>query len=263
MISFYHWHTEPLLIGSLLFVTWVYFVLIGPFRARVYPRIPYPKGHASWFVLTITTLYLTVGSPLDALGENFLFWAHMVQHNLLMYVAPVFLLLSLPPWLVDHVLRKSRWLERMAAVLVHPVTAGASLTLAFSIWHVPYLYELALHHKGYHALEHWTMFFPSVLVWWNILGPSRILPPLPYGVQLIFIFLLMVAQLPVFGVLTFSGDVLYPTYEFAPRVMDLSPLEDQVLGGVVMKVTNMIVSVILLITAFARWSASQQRAVAV
>ncbi|MFO8027726.1 MAG: cytochrome c oxidase assembly protein, partial [Opitutales bacterium] len=86
-----------------------------------------------------------MGSPLDALGENFLFSAHMVQHNILMYVCPPLFLLGLPAWLVDGAFLRQRWLKQITKFLVHPIIAGVSFTLVFSLWHIPFLYEWALH----------------------------------------------------------------------------------------------------------------------
>ena len=62
-------------------------------------------------------------------------------------------------------------------------------------------------------------------------------------------------QFPVFGFLTFSGEVLYPTYAFAPRMefLNIPPLEDQVLGGVIMKVANMVVSLLIFCLSFYFW----------
>jgi cytochrome c oxidase assembly factor CtaG len=51
--------------------------------------------------------------------------------------------------------------------------------------------------------------------------------------------------------------VLYDTYFYAERIMDISPLEDQKTGGVLMKLANMIVSVVVISSAFYRWSKKQ------
>ena len=104
------------------------------------------------------------------------------------------------------------------------------------------------------------MFGTAMLMWWAIISPSKLLPAHSYGVRMIYIFLLMVGQIPVFGFLTFSGEVLYPTYAFAPRLefLNVTPLDDQVLGGVIMKITNMIVSLIVLGTSFYLWSRSDR-----
>ena len=61
----------------------------------------------------------------------------------------------------------------------------------------------------------------------------------------------------IFAILPFSKDVLYDTYFYAERIMNLSPLEDQKTGGVLMKLANMIVSVSVLSSIFYRWSKEQ------
>ncbi|MFU8847885.1 MAG: cytochrome c oxidase assembly protein [Opitutales bacterium] len=251
MIQWNHWHNEPLLIGSILAVAWAYALLVGPFREAPHR---FPKREAIYFASGIISFYLAVGSPLDALGENFLFSAHMVQHNILMYVCPPLFLLGLPNWLVDGAFLRHSWLKQITKFLVHPIIAGASFTLVFSLWHIPFLYEWALHDKLMHIIEHLTMLFVSLQIWWCILGPSREVPALGYGGQIIFVFLLMIGQTPLFAFLTFSGDVFYPTYAYAPRVIDLSPLQDQVLGGVTMKLANMFVSLGIMSVAFYKWA---------
>ncbi len=251
MIEWTHWHTEPLLIGGILAFAWAYSLVIGPYRS---PEQAFPHRQAVYFGLGILSFYLAVGSPLDALGENFLFSAHMVQHNMLMYICPPFFLLGLPRWLVYDAFLRYGWLKNITRCLVHPIIAGLSFTLVFSLWHLPFLYEWALHDKPMHILEHLTMLLVSLQIWWCILGPSERIPPLPYGGQIVFVFLLMAGQTPLFAFLTFSSEVLYPTYAYAPRVIELSPLQDQVLGGVTMKLANMFVSLGIMSVAFYKWA---------
>jgi putative membrane protein len=102
------------------------------------------------------------------------------------------------------------------------------------------------------------MFFTSVAMWWPICGPSKRIPPSKYGPQMLYILAIMLGQTPIFAVLTFSKEVLYDTYFYAERVMNLSPLEDQKTGGVLMKLANMIVSVSVLSSIFYRWSKEQK-----
>lgn len=254
-----HWHTEPGLISGLLFLGWIYALVVGPFRQRIAPGTRFPVGCAMAWYTALAIAYLTVGSPLDQVGEDFLFSAHMVQHNLLMYLLPPLVLLGIPRWLADTVLA-AKPLRAVARVLVHPVVGFISINAAFTLWHIPALYEAALHSKPVHILEHVTMFLPSLLVWWAFISPSRRLPPLAYPLQMLYVFALMIGQLPVFAFISFAGEVLYPTYAYAPRLtwLPLSPIEDQVLGGVIMKVANMAVSMALFIRAWVLWVRSSR-----
>lgn len=261
MISIWHWHTEPLLIGGILAVVWVYAVLVGPLREWIAPYALFPRKEAWFFGASVVVFYIAVGSPIDALGENYLFSAHMFQHNLLMYTSAPLLIRGIPGWLFDGLLERSpSWIVSLTRFTLHPLVAGFAFTFVFCVWHFPALYEAALHNKAIHALEHLTMFVTSVMMFWPILSPSNIIRRSNPGVRVLYLFVLMVAQIPLFGILTFFPEVLYPTYEFAPRVIpDFGPLQDQVLGGLLMKVANMVVSLVYMGAAFYEWNATQER----
>lgn len=259
MIEWVHWHTEPALLIGILAVVWGYLVLAGPYRQAVDPAAPYPKRELGWFIAGVVSFYIAVGSPIDAAGENFLFSAHMLQHNILMYITAVLTILALPAWLVDGLLGRSRVLLRLFRFLLHPVVAGISFTFVFCVWHFPALYEAALHDKVLHMVEHLTMWITSVQMLWPVLSRSALIPRINWGMQILYIFLLMVAQIPLFGILTFSPEVLYPTYELAPRITFLDPMSDQVLGGLLMKIANMVLSLVLLGRAFYYWNAEQEK----
>ncbi|MGE9295190.1 MAG: cytochrome c oxidase assembly protein [Puniceicoccales bacterium] len=247
-----HWHTEPLLLLLLIGAGWLYALAVGPLRNDIAPGEAFSQRKAVSFFLGLVAAYLTVGSPLDQWGEDFLFSAHMAQHMLLVYLVPPLLIRGVPDWLWDWLLAP-RPVRGVVRVLVNPFVAWLAFSFSYTVWHIPSLYELALQQKWAHVLEHWLMFAPAMMMWWPIISPSKLLPPAPYGGRMLYLFLLMVGQLPVFAFLTLSEQVLYPTYEFAPRVTDLSPLQDQILGGLIMKVTNMGVSLSLLAWCFYAW----------
>lgn len=253
MVTLAHWHTEPLLLISLLAIGWGWAVLAGPMRERLAPGQAFPMKEAWYFYLGLGISYLAVGSPLDAVGERFLFSAHMLQHNILMYITPLLILRGLPGWMLDGLFWRVPTVESIWRRLTHPVAAGVVFTGIFSGWHYPELYEMALVRKPIHILEHMTMFAVSFLMWWPIATRSRRLPSISYGSQILFVFALAVGQLPVFAWLTFSGSVHYPTYAFAPRIIPLSPLEDQILGGVLMKTAQMFSGLAVMGVAFIRW----------
>ena len=250
-VSFRHWHVEPALIGGLLFFSWSYCLIVGPFRERIVPNMDFPKKEAGWFAASVISFYLAVGSPLDPLGENYLFFVHMIQHNILMYVSPLFLMLGIPGRIWDAVFEQRRDIEALCRFLFHPIVA---FTLVFSFWHFGAFYEAAIQDKVLHMSEHLSMFLTSFAMWWPIASSSKRLPPIRFGPQMLYILALMLGQTPIFAVLTFSEEVLYDTYFYAERIMDISPLEDQQAGGVLMKIVNMAVSLGVLGSVFYRWS---------
>lgn len=253
MISL-HWHTEPTLLIFFLGAGWLYCLLTGPLRTKIAPQACFSLSQSIYFYAGLILGYITVGSPLDQIGEDFLFAVHMIQHELLIYAIPVLIYMGTPVWLFDLCL-KPRFIYHFIDSLTRPLVAGVLFTLCFSIWHVPYLYNAALLSKPIHILEHLTLFVASLIMWRPFFNRSRRLPYSHYGTQMLYIFLLMVGQIPLFAFLTFSDTPFYAPYEYAPRLefFNITPLQDQILGGIIMKVTNMIVSLTLFSLCFYRW----------
>lgn len=252
-MNWWHWHTEPELIGGLLAIAWLYAVWTGPWRDRLAPGRPYPLRQAVCFYSGLVLMYLTVGSPLDYVGEIYLLSAHMLQHVLLMYPIPILVICGMPDWLTRPVLTK-KWVALPFGFLTNPLVAGLIFVATLSAWHIPFLYELALQSRLFHNLEHVTMFGSAFLVWWLIFSRSLVFPALSWGAQILFIFLISLGKLPVAAVLTFSSEVLYPTYEFAPRITGLSALDDQITGGAIKTLLAKFFGVFIIGRAFYHWS---------
>lgn len=253
MIDWRHWHNEPWLIGGLVVLGWLWAVLAGPLRNRLAPDASYPRRQALCFYLALFTFYLAVGSPLDQIGERFLFSAHMFQHQLLIYPAAILFLLGLPAWMIDPVIDRP-WVRAPARLLTHPILCALIYSLVMGVWHAPVFYDLALRNKLVHVAEH-VMFFGSALFyWWPLLSPSRVLPRRGYGVQMLYLLGVVIAMTPVFAYITFSSDILYPTYEFAPRLIaNFTAADDQLLAGSMMKLVGVFGSLAAFGVCFYRW----------
>lgn len=259
MIDWRHWHNEPFLVGGLIFIGWLYAVAIGPLRNRFTSTEPFPKKNAVRFFCALLVFYLAVGSPLDQIGERFLLSAHMIQHQLLIYVSAVLFLLGIPSWLIAPITDRPS-LQWLARPLFHPVVCGLVYSSILSGWHAPALYDLALRNKNVHVLEHLMFFGAALFYWWPILSPSKLYPPVKYATQMIYLLGVTVAMTPVFAFIAFSDNILYPTYEYAPRLASmLTPIEDQLLGAVAMKMGGLTVTAIGLIAAFYRWYQTSER----
>jgi putative membrane protein len=93
-----------------------------------------------------------------------------------------------------------------------------------------------------------------MLLWWPIVSAVSQLPRLAPGFQVLYLVALAIGQIPVFAYVTFSSTVLYPTYEMAPRIVPLTPLEDQQLGGILMHTVGMGVLFTTLVVVFQKWN---------
>jgi putative membrane protein len=253
MIDWRHWHNEPYLVGGLILVGWLYAVFTGPLRGWLAPGEPYPRRQAVKFFASLAIFYLSVGSPFDQIGERFLLSAHMVQHQLLMYPAAVLFLLGVPGWLIRPV-AAVRGLRGPLRFLTHPVITGSLYVVIYSAWHLPALYDWALQDRLVHIVEHLMFFGVALLYWWPLLSPSREFPPISHPGQMLYVVVVAIGMTPVFAFITFSNGILYPTYEYAPRIISgFSAADDQILAGALMKIVGMAVAMIAFGVSFYRW----------
>jgi putative membrane protein len=180
----------------------------------------------------------------------------MVQHLILMSVAPPLILLGaptvpllrgLPRALLQKIfapLLRSKPLRRIIHGLLHPITGWLALNLAFLGWHIPAAFELALRSETWHEVEHACFFSTAILFWWTVIQPwpSREIFPrwkvIPYLLTADFV------NTGLSAFLAFSSRVFYPTYADAPRVSSLSPLNDQIAAGAFMWVIGSLIYLI-------------------
>ena len=209
------------------------------------------------FTLGIIIIAICLLSPLHYISDNYLFSAHMLQHVLLTLLAPPLIIYGIP----DSAITKSLgipFLSNIMRFLTHPLVAFISFNLTFSIWHMPQLYHYSVSFHWIHVVEHLMFIFTAILMWWPLASRSHLLPKLSYPLRIIYLFFLSIAQIIVFGMITFSNAPLYDWYINAPRVFGISAMLDQQLGGIIMKVGGGGVFLTLLVIIFLKWYRDEQ-----
>jgi putative membrane protein len=212
------------------------------------------------FFSGLLALVVALNGPLHDLSDYYLFSAHMVQHLVLTLVVPPLLLAGTPAWMADAVLRalaRPRPLGALIGVLTRPLPAFACYAVALVAWHLPGPYNAALETHAWHVVEHVLLIATAGLGWWPILSPSTVAPALPYGAQLLYLFVFGMPMTVVAAFVTGAEHVLYPFYAAAPRIFDITPLADQRLGGVIMWVPAAIIPVLVFSLVFFRWVAAE------
>jgi cytochrome c oxidase assembly factor CtaG len=194
----------------------------------------------------VVVLLIALVSPIDALGEDYLFTMHMSQHILLGDIAPVLLLLALSRVIMRPATRRFTRIERRLGRLAHPVTFIVIWLALVYLWHIPVLYEAAIENPALHALEHISFFAAGCAVWWPLIQPV----PMRYKLTGLAPFGYILAAKLGLGMLglylTWSNAVAYDYYAGVPRIWGLSPIEDQNVGGAIMMLEQSLV----LVTAF-------------
>ncbi|GAB4210111.1 MAG: cytochrome c oxidase assembly protein [Roseiflexaceae bacterium] len=253
----FRWNLEPTLILGLIGQVAAYLACVGPLRSWFPGSQRVPAGQIIAFVLGSITMFVALVSPLDKLGEGYLLSAHMLQHMLITLVAPPLMLKGTPVWLLRPLLRLPFALPA-GQVITHPIITFALFNGVFLAWHVPDFYELALRNQLAHILEHVLFFGTATLTWWPIFSPLEELPPRSPGMQCLYLFLQSIPPTILGAVITFSEEVIYPTYANAPRVWDITPLDDQRIAGLLMWIPGSLVYFGVLTVIFFRWFNSNE-----
>jgi cytochrome c oxidase assembly factor CtaG len=252
-----HWTFSPAILFPIAVYAWLWIR-----RYRTVRRESGPRGagarQLTAFVAAIVVLLIALVSPLDGLGEDYLFSAHMVQHLLLGDLAPLLILLSLSRVIMRPLTRRLQTIERALGPLAHPATALILWLGLVYLWHVPSLYDAALEHAPLHALQHLSFFTAGMLVWWPLIQPvpmrNRLTGMWTFGYIAAAKFGL--AALGLF--LTWTNTVVYSYYETVPRIWGLSPITDQNVGGAIMMVEQSLLLVTVLAILFGRMLAQSE-----
>jgi putative membrane protein len=196
------------------------------------------------FLAGIVSLWIAIGSPLEAFDDVSLS-LHMVQHLLLMAVAPPLILLGAPtlpllrglPRMIRGVVgRFLCWppTQRLGRVLTDPAVCWLAATVALIAWHIPAAFELALRSDSWHEIEHVCFFAASLMFWWPVIQPFPSVARWPGWSIPLYLFLGTLPGGALGAFLTFCDRVLYPSYGAAPMIFHVSPLDDQVFAGALM-----------------------------
>lgn len=249
-------HVDSLLALALL--QGAYLLGVGPLRERYNLAEEVNPRQIATFTAGVLVIFFAVTSPIHILSEQFLFSMHMLQHLLLTLVAPPLLILGVPDWLIRPLLRPN-WAFRIARYATHPIVALAASNFIFALWHIPALYNATLTHYAVHGAEHILMIGTALLMWWPLTSNLPELPRLSYPLQMGYLFILSIAQIIVFAIVTFAPEPIYDFYVHAPRIWNISPLVDQQIGGVIMKVGSGMLFLGLFIAIFFKWYNQEEK----
>jgi len=200
-------------------------------------------------------------SPLDKLGDEYLFSAHMIQHLLLMFITAPLWLVGTPGWLIDLMIPVA--FKKFARWITRPLPAFTVFTGAMLAWHSPFLYNLAQDNEAIHIFEHLTFIGAALIGWWPVAASESISISLPTPpVRMLYLFLLGIPMTALSAILTFSSAALYPFYLEAPRLFaGFNALDDQRLGALLMWVPMHMVLFLALGITFHQWLVSEERQV--
>jgi putative membrane protein len=227
-------------------------------RLRIVCELQFPFWRLTAFLAGVITLWVAIGSPLEALDDASL-TVHMVQHLLLAAIAPPLLLLGAPELPLLRGLPQSLargvvspflrlpFTRKFGRLLSNPAICWLVPTFVLIGWHMPAVFELALRWDSLHKLEHASFLGAGLMFWWPVIQPWPSTPRWPRWAMPLYLFSATLPCDALSGFLSFCDRVVYPSYISAPGVFGLSPLEDQECAAALMWVA---VTFIFLVPAF-------------
>ena len=163
-------------------------------------------------------IFLSFVTELQQLATHTFLWAHLLQNVVLAEWAPALLVLAIPPSVARRI--------RVPMALALPVWLAT-----YAVWHLPWIYDYALHHQ--HSLlhvEHATYLLAGLALWWPVVhGPES------PGTKAAYLFAAFVLCSPLGLLLALIPRAIYGYYVHAPRPSwGPRPLADQQIAGVTM-----------------------------
>jgi cytochrome c oxidase assembly factor CtaG len=260
----YSWAEEPLLTLAVFAAAAAYTVGLSRMRAAA-PNIDFPRWRVWCYAGGVLAFVIAILSPVAAYSEE-LFFMHMVQHILLLLIAPPLILLGTPllPLLralprgqriaVARLARPGQPLARVSHWLTQPIVAVVMFVGSIAVWHIPHFYDAAQGRTFMHDLEHAMFHGAALLYWWPIVYPARGRRRLSTGWSFPYLLPPFLEGMLIGALLTFAGSPVYESYAAldARPIWGFNTLQDQELGGLIMWVPGGMFILIPLIGSLVR-----------
>lgn len=180
--------------------------------------------------------FMTAASvwPMHDIAEQRLYSAHMLQHLVLTLVVPPLFLLSCPTWLADLLVRSDGRIWHLVRFLAKPVLAWAIFNAFNLVSHMQGFVNLAVSNGPFHFTAHVLFVVTALIMWIPVCGPWPSLR-LSLPGQMVYLFAQSIVPTLPAAWLANSSTVVYSSYDQPIRLWSISPMDDQVAAGLIMK----------------------------
>lgn len=275
---------SPFFLVALVFITVVFFLLTTSWRHEIKGNRPLKRSEAILFIICIIMIYIVKGSPIDLLS-HILFSFHMLQMAILYLMIIPLLYYAVPSYLIDFLFDQP-YVGGFLKFMTKPVVSLIFFNGIFSVYHLPVVLDYLKQSATLHSLFTLLLSFAAACMWYAVFNRSEKYPVQLSGLQkLLFIFLIGVLLTPSCGLIIFAQQPMYKTYTdpkawigamslcvpegtldsvmastniSGPQYFsNMTPLDDQQTGGVIMKVLQEIFFAIMMLIIFYNWRLSE------
>jgi putative copper resistance protein D len=253
----------PLVTGLLVIAAALY--SYGAWRVRQrHPARPWPRRWTASFVSGLVMIAVATQSFIGAYDDA-LFWTHMVQHLLLIMVAPPLLVLGRPATLLLHASRNplhrivtTVLRSRPVSVLTHPIV-GLSLYAGTVVGtHLTNFMNLVVTNAAVHNAEHALYLLVGFLFFLPLVGREPIRWRLSWPSRTGLLILAMPVDTFTGVVLNEATSPMFPAYQAGRPAWAPSALHDLHIGGAIMWVGGDWIMLIAILLGFVAWAHTAQ-----
>jgi putative membrane protein len=234
-----------------------YLLLTGPLAKRIKGAKPVPAWKQIVFILGLGISYFSVGSPLDLMAHE-LFSMHMLQMSIWYFVIPPLLLLGIPEWMVRPLLKITS-LRKIGKFFTKPLIILFVFNLMLSLYHVPMIFDAIMADHALHTIVHTILFLGALCAWWPLTCPIPEYDRMKGMQKFLYLIGHSVLLTPACAMMFLATEPLFAQFKTMSDVFPiLSPRLDQQLGGVIMKIIQEAVYIIVLVYLFVNWIRTQR-----
>ena len=230
-------------------------------------------GQAVMFWIGLIGMYVVLQTQFEYYAQHS-FFMHRLQHLVLHHVAPFLIAVSAPAAIIGaglpesirrHVvapMRRNRTLRWLYAAVQEPMVAGAIFVGLIYFWLIPSVHFYAMLNVPLYNAMNWGMAIEGLLFWWMIfnLRASGASDMRHYGYRLLVLFLIMFPQIALGAYIALSDHDLFGIYAACGRILPITPLMDQAIGGLLTWVPAAMMSVVGGLVLVYRWNRRSRQA---
>ncbi|BAQ10396.1 cytochrome C oxidase subunit ctag [Bacillus sp. OxB-1] len=274
---------SPWFFLTLVLLMVLYFLLTVKWRDRIEGAVPVTKKEIIYFSVAMLLLYIVKGSPVDLLG-HILFYVHMIQMAVLLFlIAPLFIM-GIPNWMWQKVL-DTKIIGKIFTIFTKPIVSIIIFALMFSLYHYPDVLDEIKLSLIYHAIFTITLFLSAVFFWWSLVNTMPNQKSVHSLLKIGLMILSTILITPACALIIFNPNPMYLTYASGeawlqsmalcvpagmlsglaglgisgPEMFsNMSTIYDQQLGGIIMKIVQEIIYMIFLGKFFLAWHRNER-----
>ncbi len=217
-----------------------------------------PKRRVVAFVAGLLSLWVVSDWPIHDIGEGSLFTFHMLEHLTMTLVAAPLLLIGIPSWMARRLIGHRRILAVLRP-LSRPLPALFVFNIVLAGLHWPTIIEAMVTNELAHFSVHAVLFATALLMWMPVLSPLPEVPKLGRPGQMMYLFANSLVPTVPASFLVFGRSPLYEIYAASPRLFGWSPLLDQGVAGILMKLGGGLILWGTITVIWFRWYAEQRQ----